>query len=327
MLKLIKHASLTLFAILIASMPSSSIANSPEWHMINVNNSGQGDAHLLIDNGVNVLIDAGTAVQGTSHLVPYLRKKGISVIHHLFVSHPHTDHYGGINSMADASIQINNIYYNLPPTGSDDWDYKRQEFLATIKRYQNLGASVRNLDKGFSLKLPQSTLEVLHSQKSKLLKGQTIGINDFSLIIRWDAGDFRTLFTGDLNAKLGTELAKLDHMKADILKIPHHGVSGIAPDAFFDKVSPKLAMFPSTKTLWNHYRGMQARKWVTNANISVCHNGLNGNVVLKFSDVIFINSDQPSKLCPNGALNIRPGEKINTNKKVNLAPILLLTGH
>ena len=31
-------------------------AAQPEWHMVNVNQHGQGDAHLLIDNGVVTLI-------------------------------------------------------------------------------------------------------------------------------------------------------------------------------------------------------------------------------------------------------------------------------
>ena len=292
--------------------------------MINVNNSAQGDAHLLIDAGINTLIDAGSPEQGASHLVPYLRSQGISNIHHLFVSHPHTDHYGGIDALVDAGIAINHIYYNLPPEGSDDFDYKRHEFLATIDRTAKLGTITTDVSKGFTLHHLSTRFKVLHSQKNNTVNGQTIDINDFSLIIQWDAANYRTLFTGDLNARLGTELAKNDHYKADVLKMPHHGVTGIAPDSFFNTVAPQLAMFPSTKVLWNHPRGRQAKTWVLNNNIRYCNNGLNGSIVLEFADDIKATSEKPSDSCPNGQLRIIPGEKIEDSSIISLPPILNL---
>ena len=301
---------------------SNSSTGTPEWHMINVNNSKQGDAHLLTDSGINSLIDAGSPEQGASHVVPYLRAHSISTIHHLFVSHPHTDHYGGIDALIDAGITIENIYYNLPPEGSDDFDYKQQEFLATINRSSNQGAVTRDISKGFTFNLPNSKFKVLHAQKDNKINGQSIDLNDYSLIVQWDSGNYRTLFTGDLNANLGSELAKLKHMKADILKVPHHGVTGIAPNSFFDTVDPELAMFPSPTVLWNHPRGLQAKTWVTNSGIQYCHNGLNGNVVLEFGTHITATSENPSQSCPNGRLETIPSEKINEANTLNISPIV-----
>lgn len=281
--------------------------------MVNVNFHSQGDAHLLLDGSVVVLIDAGEKYAADQALIPYLSKKKIDRIDHFFISHPHTDHYGGLESLLDSGILVDNIYYNLPPEGMDDWNYKLGDFLALIMRASNLGSTVRDIGVGFKVELASSNIEVLYAQEGSTLKnGRQVSINDYSLILQWDAGGFRTLFTGDLNEPLGTELATEPHYKADILKVPHHGVTGIAPNTFFDVVNPKLNMFPSTAALWNHPRGDRVKRWTIESNIYYCNNGLNGNVVLQLyrSKVIAV-SDNPSSGCPNAELDITPGDKVN----------------
>lgn len=303
--------ALALTVILIAAPSYNTLADSPEWHMVNVNTSKQGDAHLLIDSGVNTLIDAGSSSQAKSQLVPYLRAHEIATIHHLFISHPHTDHYGGLDALLNASVAVKNVYYNLPPIDSNDFDYKRTEFLAAISRAQNAGAQALDVSAGFGLILANSRFKVLHAQKESMVNGRDIDINDYSIILQWDADDFRTIFTGDLNARLGAELAKRNDIKADVLKVPHHGVSGIAPNSFFDAVNPSLAMFPSTADLWVHQRGEQAKNWVKSKNISYCHNGLNGNVVLTFNGPsLTVKSNAPSAACPSRELTITPIPKM-----------------
>lgn len=70
-----------------------------EWTMVNVNYSAQqGDAHVIkIKNGKTVLIDAGHRNTAGGSLLPFLRKKSISEIDIVFISHPHKDHYGGLD--------------------------------------------------------------------------------------------------------------------------------------------------------------------------------------------------------------------------------------
>ena len=150
-------------------------------------------------------------------------------------------------------------------------------------------------------------------------------MNDYSLIMQWDAGEFRTLFTGDLNAPLGNELAKHKHFKADILKVPHHGVTSIAPNSFFETVNPSLNMFPSTRTLWNHPRGQRVKGWTLNSDIYYCNNGLNGNVILSIqNDSITGEIEQETNKCPNGIMNIVPGQKIDevNQNSLNLSPTI-----
>lgn len=315
--------------VLLSLLTSScGFAEPIKWHMINVNYHSQGDAHLLVDGSVNVLIDAGDKYAADKALIPYLRSLSINTIDHFFISHPHTDHYGGLASILDAGIAIGNLYYNLPPEGMDDWNYKRSEFESIVNRAVLSGAIASNIRKGFLLRLPSSKFKVLYAQDDPELKsGRQASINDYSLILQWDAGNFRTLFAGDLDEPLGDELAKHKHFKADILKVPHHGVTNVAPNAFFDVVSPSLNMFPSTQTLWTHSRGARVKAWTLESGVYYCNNGLNGNVVLEIDGSKIIgSSEKPSASCPNGELNIVPGDKINevgANKLVGTMNLLL----
>lgn len=320
-IKIIVSAIIT---IAIAVSVSSSQAQMPEWHMVNVNNHTQGDAHVLIDNGVVSMIDAGQPSEAKRYLVPYLKAHNIRVIEHFWVSHPHTDHYGGIESLLDARIQIKNIYYNMPPEDVRDWNYIPFQFMATMNRAKSMGSKLFDVKKGFKVRTKNTTMTVIHAQKTKTVNGQTIDVNDYSLIMQWDAGEFRTLFTGDLNKKLGTKLSQFDFVKADILKMPHHGVTGIAPNSLFDTVAPSMVMFPSTKTLWNHPRGRQAKLWTLNQKINFCSNGLNGNVVLKFGKSVVAHIENATKDCPNGLLLFKPGEKVGISRTVNMSPIYSL---
>ena len=71
-------------------------------------------------------------------------------------------------------------------------------------------------------------------------------------------------------------------MKAHALKVCHHGVTGIAPNTFFDNVNPEIALFPMPFVLWRNPRADQARNWVVENNVKHCTNGHNGHVILEF---------------------------------------------
>jgi len=282
-----------------------------EWHMINVNKGSQGDAHLLIDQGVNVLVDTGLPEPASDSLLPYLQTLGIETIHHLFVSHPHPDHYGGISEILKAGISIENIYVNLPPLGVEDWHYTRENFMFEIDNAVQQGTIFLDISQGFSLKLPNTQIDVLYAEKGLSTPMRKLSVNDYSLIMRWDVGEFRALFTGDLDFTVGTELAVQDFVKADILKVPHHGVTPIAPNSFFEAVAPQLNMFATSHNLWYNARIKQTRRWTAKAAIPFCHNGVNGDVVLRFKvDEIFATSEQPNEDCPNGKLNVYPRSRV-----------------
>lgn len=336
---------INIFFVLILSLlcVSSSNASAPaEWHMVHCNStSRQGDCHYLTDNGINIIVDAGQRPDAVKSLIPYLRRLGVKRIHHAIVSHPHTDHYGGFDAISDARIKIDNVYFNKPPKGVSDFDFKPHEFNALLEKLKSRGSKLHDISAGFHLKLPTTEINVIEAKKVV----QRGGVNDYSIIMAWDAGGYRSLFTGDLNKYLGKQIAKDKRIKADILKIPHHGVTGIAPNEFFDNVGAKIMMLPAPKHLWFNPRGAQVKHWfaknklqkqreafeaVNKVNKSIvpliCRNGFNGTVRLKFyAKRVLINSDNPTTDCPNGNVYLPVTDKMNLRKvKIDMGAIYSL---
>jgi competence protein ComEC len=104
-------------------------------------------------------------------------------------------------------------------------------------------------------------------------------VNETSMIVRLSHGSTRALFTGDLGGRLGAYLATSNFdLKADILKVPHHGAEGCAPNEFFDRVGAKAVLVPAPKNLWASGRSMRIRNYFIERHIPTYVSALRGNV-------------------------------------------------
>lgn len=304
----ILHLSLILLCSTFTGCDFLESDSPPSWHMVNVNYGGlQGDANLLINGDVITIIDGGYYEEARVALLPYLKNLGIKTVNHFFISHPHQDHYEGMEAIQIGGIDIENVYYNMPAIGARDCCYSRERFEKYINAARNRGARIHDISKGFTLKYPNGTsIEVLYAHKGTTIGNNILDINDLSLIMQWTVNEHKILFTGDLNRHIGKYLSSDDRMSSDILKVPHHGASNLAPDSFFDKVSPRLGLVPSTKHIWLDKRGEQARSWFTSKNIPHCVNGINGTVVLEFSHAIMLSAERESEYCQFGSISSNP---------------------
>ena len=105
--------------------------------------------------------------------------------------------------------------------------------------------------------------------------------NDTSIIVRLSVGPVRALFTGDLNSALGAWLARSTFdLTADVLKVPHHGTEGVAPNEFFARVNPKAALVPSPKALWRSERSKRIRDYFSEHHIPTYVSGIHGHVTV-----------------------------------------------
>lgn len=277
-----------------------------EWHMINVNyGKNQGDAHLLINGKVITMIDAGYYQESEKMVIPYLEELGIKEIDHFFISHPHRDHYEGMEAIQNHDVKIKNVYFSMPPKDVIDCCYNSSHFLKFIHAAKDRGAKLHNISKGFEIKYSEnSKIKVLHAHKKTKINKKNIDVNDMSLIMRWEIEGWRVLFAGDLNHNIGSHLITDKRMRADILKVPHHGASGIAPKLFFENVGAVFSMYPGPNWIYSGKRGNIATSYSTDKKLNHCVNGINGNVILKFDDNITLKSEKPSTYCKDGVLAI-----------------------
>ncbi|MEQ9370508.1 MAG: MBL fold metallo-hydrolase [Coleofasciculus chthonoplastes F3-SA18-01] len=227
------------------------------WTMVNVNHAEQqGDAHLIqVKQGKTVLIDAGYLQPAEQQLVPFLQSHKINHLDLVFVSHAHRDHYQGITAIINAGITLKEVYFNIPDKTICDqeipWGCNYQEVLTYQKMLKERQVEVKSAQAGQAFDLGHDTvLKILYAFNGIQTPVGTTDINDMSLIMRLEHGQHKHLFTGDLNRAIGGYLA--DHpqeIAADVLKMPHHGTEGVAPNQFFEQVGAKYALVPSPSGL------------------------------------------------------------------------------
>lgn len=285
--------------------------SSPEfvWTMVNVNQTEQqGDAHLIeFKNGKKILIDAGYLEPAKQKLIPFLQAKNIQNIDIVFISHPHQDHYGGILPILEAGIKIKEIYFNIPDKNLCDqeipWGCNYAQILEYHKILKDHKTEIKLAQAGQSFQItPSILIKILYAFDGVNTPVGKTDINDLSLIMMLEnkLSQHKYLFTGDLNHAIGDYLAKnAQDIKANVLKVPHHGTEGLAPNEFFAKVQPQYALVPSPATLWCSDRSARTRKWFLEQNVPIFVNGFSGHIkVLETKDKILISEENiKSKTC------------------------------
>jgi len=127
----------------------------------------------------------------------------------------------------------------------------------------------------------QSSMEVLYVYDGIHTPVGHTDINDMSAITLIRDGKNRFLLTGDLNKKLGAWLAEHGkNLKADVIKIPHHGTEDLAPNAFFEKVAPRDIIVTSPRDLWCSKRSKRIRDLAAKHHYGVYVNGIQGNITV-----------------------------------------------
>ena len=275
------------------------------WTMVNVNYTMvQGDAHLIqIKGGKTILIDAGHAEPAKNKLVSFIRNKKISTIDSIFISHPHLDHYGGVKSIIDEEIKVEKIYFNIPSkkicNKEISWGCNYDDILKTIKKLQENGVEVKTAFPNQSFDLGNDvTLNILYAFDGINTPVGETDVNDLSLIMMLDYSGFKFLFTGDLNQKIGHYLSTVSKdLTATVIKVPHHGTEGLAPNVFFEKVNAEYALIPSPKHLWCSERSARPRNWFKEKNVPVFVNGFHGNIEVMIKNrELKINVDHDTEI-------------------------------
>ena len=206
-----------------------------ELHMIDV---GQGDAiGIRTPHGSWLLVDAGRAWHGgdagRSVVLPYLaRRRGALVA--FILSHPHTDHVGGASTVIAALHPAH--YFDAAFAGDAD------AYRASLLEARKAGTAWARVHPGDSLTVDGVVLRFLAPDSA-----WTAGLSDPNLastIILVRVGERRILLVGDaerpeedwLVARYG------DSLRADVLKVGHHGSSTSSSGPFLDAVQPRLAL-------------------------------------------------------------------------------------
>ncbi|HDY68939.1 MAG TPA: MBL fold metallo-hydrolase [Candidatus Scalindua sp.] len=250
----------------------STLASSDEAGRIHFINVGEGDSILLEIEGKSALIDTGNLISGP-RLVKYLKGKGIEKLNYLILTHPHPDHIGGVFFILPA-LKVEKIYDN-----GQELDGVRKT-CAIYRWYEDLVRKRKNyavLISGDSLTLGSLTLEVLWPPRAPT----SSDFNVFSLVIMVKGGGFSCLLTGDLTAPGERELLIREvNLKADVLKVGHHGAEDATSQEFLEAVSPGIAVISVDKDNFWGYPSARALERLKKAGVKVYRTDREGDIVL-----------------------------------------------
>ncbi len=259
---------LLLFTFPFLSTPASS-DETGRIHFIDV---GEGDSILLEIEGRSALIDTGNLISGP-RLVKYLKGKGIEKLDYLILTHPHPDHIGGVFFILPA-LKVEKIYDN----GQELAGVRKT--CAIYRWYEDLVRKRKDyavLISGNSLTLGSLTLEVLWPSEVPT----SSDFNAFSLLIMVKGDGFSCLLTGDLTTAGERELLKREvSLKADVLKVGHHGAEDATSQEFLEAVSAGIAVISVDKdNFWGHPSARVLQR-LKKAGVKVYRTDREGDVVL-----------------------------------------------
>ena len=237
--------------------------SSLELHFIDV---GQGDCVLVLSENASMLIDAGTKESGHK-IAEYIKSKGVKTLDYFIGTHPHDDHLGGaarvIRELSPKTVFMTEEF-------SDAYFY--EELIDTLIE-ENISVTVpeigcRYREEDFDFKFI-SPVENFNDT------------NDNSLVLMLNFGKTNMLFMGDAEKNVEEKLMEEETLKADVLKVGHHGSRYASNYDFLRAVEPVAAVIQSEKgNMYGHpHEEAIERLGEVGANILRCDEL--GTIVLK----------------------------------------------
>ena len=140
--------------------------------------------------------------------------------------------YGGCFTILE-ELSVGEVWIGKQEMNSPNY----QQFLQIV---QNKKIQVRTLQAGEKLQIGQVQIRVLWPEKKQITENQ---LNNNSLVLQVQYQQISILFTGDIeNIAEEVILSKNINLKADILKVAHHGSKTSSSQRFIEAVSPKIAL-------------------------------------------------------------------------------------
>lgn len=209
---------------------------------------GQGDAMFIeAPNGNQILIDGGPNNQVLSELgkiMPFYDHD----IDLISLSHPQEDHAAGLLEVLK-KYDVKNILwaegeYNSPIFSS--WREAVKEENAN--EIDAVAGKIIDLGSGAILTI----LFPINSTAGTFVKNP----NDNSVIVSLEYKGNRFLFTGDTEAAVERKIVGMGvDLKADVLKVGHHGSNTSTTDGFLSAIKPQVAVIEvGAKNRYGHPR-------------------------------------------------------------------------
>lgn len=254
-----------LYLLIIITVIVSTLQIKKNFNYLNIYfiDVGQGDCTLLkTPKGQNILIDGGEGNSekydyGKNVVLPYLLDRKITKLDYIIISHFDSDHVGGVISIMK-EIKVNNVIIGKQFEVSENFNY----FYKVVKDKK---ISVQIVEAEEKIYIEKDLyFHVLWPASEKIIRENVL--NNNSLVCKLIYKDFSILFTGDIEetaekAILGKYENNINILKADVLKIAHHGSKTSSTIEFLEKVNSQYALIGVGKNnTFGHPSGITLEK-------------------------------------------------------------------
>lgn len=228
----IRKLLLLLIVCIVFLVGCTEVDNSKSYNNLEVSivNVGQGDSIFIkTSNGKTILVDTGS-IKEKEKMFKFLKSKDIKNIDMLIGTHPHEDHIGNMEAVVK-NYTIGEIY--MPKV-----THTSKTFKNTINAIKDKGLTVKMANLSEKLKFDDIIIEFL-APNSESYKD----LNNYSIVTKVTYGENSFLLTGDAEKESEEEmLSKKYDLKADVLKLAHHGSSTSNTKKFLAAVNPKFSV-------------------------------------------------------------------------------------
>jgi competence protein ComEC len=191
---------------------------------------GQGDCTIIQTDGHTLVIDLGP-VGAQDELEREFLDCEITEIDLLVLTHPHTDHDGNFEWVAE-NYPIQLLW--MPEYADDEEDYGD-----LLREVVSKGTQIRYPNVGRSICIGDAAITCLSAEDTSLFDNKNL----WSIVVKVEFGTTSVLVMGD--AEDINEYRMIDagmDLKADVLRIGHHGSDTGTTEAFLEAVQPSYAV-------------------------------------------------------------------------------------
>lgn len=214
---------------------------------------GQGDSALVtFPNGNTLLVDGGGRFSfkkdenddaepfkpdvrsiGEAVVSEFLWYKGLSRIDHILATHADADHIQGLTDVVK-NFSVDSAVFGRTPI--DDPDFVQ---LAEVLQMRNV--PVETVNRGDRFNVGDVMVEVLYPMLTD--DPNAVSDNDHSVVLRIVYGSRVFLLTGDIEKQAESALINNGGtVRADLIKVAHHGSRTSSTQEFIDAVGAKYAV-------------------------------------------------------------------------------------
>jgi competence protein ComEC len=232
---------------------------------------GQVDSALItMPDGTTLLVDGGGRPQfrsgardpdprgsferetrsiGESVVSEYLWWLGRDRVDYVLATHADADHIDGLNDVV-RNFSVNTALVGRTPANDPEFARFSQSLTNT---------NLQTVHSGDVIRFGEVELRVFWPPP-----GGTDSTNDDSVVLNLKFRERSILLTGDIEKKAeGALLAAAHELKADVVKVPHHGSKTSSTEAFVSATKPRFAIISvGQDSMFGHPHAEVVERWL-----------------------------------------------------------------